>query len=827
MYILEDCGCYNSENIKYNKDNEEYCKIAYVLNGGIFDCEVPTLFKRGDYIRFNHYYSPKKSGYFFRGWYLDSKFKNKVEFEDGEKPIRTKEIYNKNITLYADWFPIDFKVVYNSNKPSDEDGPVSGDMDTQYIKYDKATKLNKNAFSLAKWKFMGWNTKADGTGVTYKDMASVKNLASGFWDEVNLYAQWQPITYKVNFDSNIADFGLKATGKMATKTYTYFNSRGINLPKNIFSCPGMTFTGWSLQSGNSKDFADAASVGYQLEDVAADNKNVVTLYAVWERNNYKLEIYDYTGTTRLNSGDSDKMFESGYSLSSAYSRVVTRKSITGVEIVGKGYSFVNFYTEPNGNGKKYTADSVMALENGSTLKLYLKKKPISYKLVCDLDGGKAGKKLPTTYTVETAPFTLIDDAKLPTKQGYIFAGWETTTDRSSLLIDDSSTKFTPGDYTNNHTIKAIWTPINYSVYLNPISNSYKEGTLSNTESCRCDSKTHIYTDSINLYDNSEANLSADGGWKQTNRIEYSITGWSTKSDGKGKVFANGNINVKDLISYANGTDTDGSTKITLYAVWSPKKYTISYDFDDGTLSSAPKTYKYNANKTVKIGTPKKTGYTFEGFLATPADAYDSTNKCIKAGANCNIKLTAIWKPISYKVVLNSNSKTASFEFGKTVYENEAYDTSVKYSDFAVYANPGYAFDGYNTKANGKGVNILSSTEKINFAGLSTKNGATVTVYAQWTPNSYGITYNSVDPVSKASVKMSEWAGGFAVNKNPSTYTYNPKAKLSLKNPTKYGYVFEGWYTDYNPGTGVFSNKVKAINRNTIGGITLYAKWRIK
>lgn len=75
--------------------------------------------------------------------------------------------------------------------------------------------------------------------------------------------------------------------------------------------------------------------------------------------------------------------------------------------------------------------------------------------------------------------------------------------------------------------------------------------------------------------------------------------------------------------------------------------------------------------------------------------------------------------------------------------------------------------------------------------------------------------------------MSSWVAGTAVNNNPANYTYDPKGKISLKNPTKYGYVFEGWYTDYNPGTGVFTNKVTAINRNDAKNITLYAKWRVK
>jgi len=52
--------------------------------------------------------------------------------------------------------------------------------------------------------------------------------------------------------------------------------------------------------------------------------------------------------------------------------------------------------------------------------------------------------------------------------------------------------------------------------------------------------------------------------------------------------------------------------------------------------------------------------------------------------------------------------------------------------------------------------------------------------------------------------------------NPSAYY---KQKISLKSPTRKGYVFKGWYTDSK-----FKTKITSIKKNSSKNYTLYAKW---
>ena len=53
--------------------------------------------------------------------------------------------------------------------------------------------------------------------------------------------------------------------------------------------------------------------------------------------------------------------------------------------------------------------------------------------------------------------------------------------------------------------------------------------------------------------------------------------------------------------------------------------------------------------------------------------------------------------------------------------------------------------------------------------------------------------------------------------NPETYTVQDK--ISLKNPTKPGFTFKGWYND-----PTFKKKVTAINKGSVGDRMLYAKF---
>ena len=123
---------------------------------------------------------------------------------------------------------------------------------------------------------------------------------------------------------------------------------------------------------------------------------------------------------------------------------------------------------------------------------------------------------------------------------------------------------------------------------------------------------------------------------------------------------------------------------------------------------------------------------------------------------------------------------------------------------ALNANPftreGYTFNDWNTAANGSGT-AYADKAKVTLA-------ADLTLYAQWTPIEYTITYN-LD-------------GGTNAASNPASYTIQ-SAAITLADPTKEGYIFGGWY-DNAQFTGTAVTEIAA---GSTGAKTFYAKWTAK
>lgn len=73
-----------------------------------------------------------------------------------------------------------YTITFNAN------GGV-GEMAAQTFEVSVDTALNANAFTREGYKFIGWNTAADGSGATYADEGAILELTG----DMTLYAQWQ------------------------------------------------------------------------------------------------------------------------------------------------------------------------------------------------------------------------------------------------------------------------------------------------------------------------------------------------------------------------------------------------------------------------------------------------------------------------------------------------------------------------------------------------------------------------------------------------------------------------------------------------------------
>lgn len=169
--------------------------ITYVLNGGNNHADNPTRYTST--MATFALKNASKKGYTFEGWYTDSKFTNRItKISKGSKG---------NKTLYARWAPIKYIIRFNGN------GNTSGKMyDMNNCKYNRSVTLTKNKFRKEGYRFKSWNTKKDGTGQSYKNGASVKNLTGKSKAVVTLYAMWEMSTYYVSTTGSDSNPGTKA-----------------------------------------------------------------------------------------------------------------------------------------------------------------------------------------------------------------------------------------------------------------------------------------------------------------------------------------------------------------------------------------------------------------------------------------------------------------------------------------------------------------------------------------------------------------------------------------------------------------------------------------
>lgn len=104
-----------------------------------------------------------------------------------------------NITLYAQWKPHTYKVVFHANSKD-----AKGEMGAQQMTYDETAVLHNVTFTREGYELAGWSTSAGSTDITYKNMVVVRNLTSEQGAEINLYAVWHgPVAdaAKISIDS--------------------------------------------------------------------------------------------------------------------------------------------------------------------------------------------------------------------------------------------------------------------------------------------------------------------------------------------------------------------------------------------------------------------------------------------------------------------------------------------------------------------------------------------------------------------------------------------------------------------------------------------------
>lgn len=301
--------------------------ITYELNGGKNAAGNPAEYTiLSDTITLA---SPSRTGYTFKGWYKEDTFVNKAT------KINAGTTGHK--TFYAKWAANQYTIAFNGN------GADSGEMaDLPKREYDKTYTLRTNAYKKTGFRFVGWNTKADGSGKAYEKNASVKNLTSKNGAVVTLYAQWESLGYKITYVLN------GGTNNSANPAEYLKTSETITLknPKRT----GYTFKGWYTED----------TFVTKLTQIATGSTGDKTLYAKWAVNTYTVS-FDGNGAT---SGEMNPLAKRAYDEVYLLRTNAFKKT---------GYTFAGWNTKADGSGTSFQNKqefSKLSATNGATVVLY-------------------------------------------------------------------------------------------------------------------------------------------------------------------------------------------------------------------------------------------------------------------------------------------------------------------------------------------------------------------------------------------------------------------------------------------------------------------------
>ena len=330
------------------------------------------------------------------------------------------------------------------------------------------------------------------------------------------------------------------------------------------------------------------------------------------------------------------------------------------------------------------------------------------------------------------------------RDGYAFAGWLMAPDNGARVFENTTVAIA-----SDHTLYACWTPNIYTVTFDaqggtPPSPSFTSVTFG-TEY---------------------------GYLVWTSRTGYTFDGWFTAPTGGSQV--------------TDSTILTIPSDHTLYAHWTLDAHTVTFDAQGG-VTPIP------ATKVVTVGlaygalaATSRAGYTFAGWFTAPSGGTQVTDTTTVTTASDHT-LYAQW---TYTVTFDVQGGLSPSPPTKAVALGSPYGT------LAVTSRTGYTLAGWFTAPSG---------------GTQVTDGTTVTIasahtlYAQWTANTYTVTFDA--------------QGGTAPSPTSKTVTYGATYG-TLPTTSREGYEFTGWFTAPNGGTKVLETTPVAITSDQ----TLYARW---
>lgn len=426
------------------------------------------------------------------------------------------------------------------------------------------------------------------------------------------------------------------------------------------------------------------------------------------------------------------------------------------------------------------------------------------------------------------------DFPIPTKEGYTFEGWFSSTSASANRIFY---------VTQKATLYAHWTANTYQVYFN--ANGGSVGTSSKVITYKSTYGT-LPTPTMTNYEFQGWYTEISGGYKRTattsvstadnhtlyarwkgvtTKLSYNTNGGSSITTTKTLTYGEsyGTLSTPTRTGYdfvgwyssptggnliTSDTIVRAIANQTIYAQWSIKTPKITFNGNGGYLivddlkeSKSVELKKYG----VPYGTlpiPERDGYTFVGWFTTSTGTKQVFSSTILE-ATSSQNLYAQWQAKEYSINFDAMGGQVNPKSMRVLYDGT-------YGELPVPTKEGYAFIGWYT--NEIGGNQVKSTTTV-------KTLSTQTLYARWVVATYKVTYDYNGGAT--SIKIDNEIIILRKTSKMTTYngTYGAESGV-LPSPGRTGYMFAGFYTELEGGKRIYANTEFKVNAEQ----TVYAHW---
>ena len=579
---------------------------------------------------------------------------------------------------------------------------------------------------------LGYNTSAssNSNNSSYNTTSKLLTLNSS-----NTRSTWYAQTRKdaVNYTvssyekgSNVSSVGAKTDANSKCTINATYNgatqatSCTVTAP-SITANTGYTSVGWSLTSG--------ATTGSSVITLNSSNTGKAW-YANATANSYTINYYD--GTTL--KGSSSAKVDTYPTLTKASSLSLSKTGYTF-----KGWATTNGGTVVYTDGQKLTTN--LATTAGATVNLYAVWKD-EIAPVCSFSGASA------TTTQNTTTITLsCTDSGSGVVQKTLTTTDFTTTANGSVTAVGAPTKITNG-YSYTVTLKGLsvgtfTVSLKAGLIADAGGNSNAAVTSGNvTVNGRTYTVTFSKGSNVSAISSTSSSCTTTGssltctiGTYPTITVAtgYSASTWYDSTAKKDTGIASGGSGS----GYAIGQDT------TMTAQAKANTYKIYFSANGGTGAPDPITRTYGQDVTFPTTVPTKTGYTFNGWLyygtgdSSSTATSTATKGTYKAGgvasSSCSSCIpwdatdttyVAIWTVNSYTIKYDANGGTGAPTDQSFVYNSGAKISTTKPT------RTGYTF-----------VNWKYGNTTLNPGDAVPTGWTNFTLQAQWTVNSYTMTYD--------------------------------------------------------------------------------------